>query len=159
MRLLVCLLAVFPVAAAAQDLPFEPDRIEACLEAGEAEQCIGRAAEHCASTPDGSTTVGLGFCYGQERDWWDARLNRVYGDLMDQEKAIDDEMAEIGSRAPKRAPALLSMQRAWIVFRDAACSYEYTQWGGGTGGGPANAACLMKLTGQQTLLLESNLQQ
>ena len=52
------------------------------------------------------------------------------------------------------AVALRAMQRAWIGFRDATCDYERSLWGGGTGGGPATAACLMRMTGEQTLYLE-----
>ena len=47
------------------------------------------------------------------------------------------------------------MQRAWIGWRDATCDYERAQWGGGTGGGPATVACLMRLTGEQALYLET----
>jgi uncharacterized protein YecT (DUF1311 family) len=49
------------------------------------------------------------------------------------------------------------MQRAWIGYRDAACDYERAQWGGGSGGGPATAGCLMRLTGEQALALEGRL--
>ncbi|MFT5363966.1 MAG: hypothetical protein ACI9VX_001592 [Dinoroseobacter sp.] len=46
------------------------------------------------------------------------------------------------------------MQRAWIEYRDATCSYEAAQWGGGTGAGPAFAGCLTRLTAEQALYLE-----
>ena len=51
------------------------------------------------------------------------------------------------------------MQRAWIAWRDAACLYEVSQWGGGTGGGPAGADCMMRLAGEQALALEDRLAQ
>ena len=44
--------------------------------------------------------------------------------------------------------------KRWIGYRDATCDYERSQWGGGTGGGPATLGCLMRLTGEQTLYLE-----
>ena len=61
-------------------LPFSPDATEACLAGGERswparEACVGSSAEACIDTPDGSTTVGMGFCLGAERRYWDARLN------------------------------------------------------------------------------------
>ena len=149
------LIIAWPVAA--QDLAFTPDATEACLATGGGETCIGLSAQACIDTPDGYTTVGMGYCYAQELDFWDARLNAVYRELRASERAIDDEMTELGIRALPRAPALRDMQRAWIEYRDAACAYEYSQWGGGTGGGPANAACLMHLTAEQALALEARL--
>jgi uncharacterized protein YecT (DUF1311 family) len=49
-----------------------------------------------------------------------------------------------GLTVPPVAEALRDMQRAWIAYRDASCDYERAQWGGGTGGGPATAGCLMR---------------
>ena len=51
------------------------------------------------------------------------------------------------------------MRRAWIAFRDAACNYEATRWGGGTGAGPAAADCVMKLTARQALHLRAYVDQ
>ena len=160
MRQLSIFLAFTALAtpAAAQDIAFEPDRLDACLASNGGEACIGIAAAACSNTQDGSTTVGLGFCYGAERDWWDARLNETYQALMARERARDAESKEFGLNVPPTAPALRDMQRAWIVFRDAACAYEYSQWGGGTGGGPAHAACTMQMTGEQTLALIERLE-
>lgn len=149
--------AVLALPALAEDIAFEPERIERCLSSGGGGACIGVAAAACADTPNGSTTVGLGFCYGAERDWWDQRLNQTYATLMARERAVDAESKEYGMSIPPTAPALRDMQRAWIVFRDAACAYEYSQWGGGTGGGPAHAACTMRMTAEQTLALEARL--
>ena len=142
----------------AQDVPFSIEATESCLEAGRGEACIGEAAGQCMDTPDGYTTVGMGACLGRELDWWDARLNAAYGRLMEIEKAADAEMKEIGATAPEMATALRAMQRAWIPYRDALCDYERSQWGGGTGQGPATAACLMTETGRQALWLERRLE-
>jgi uncharacterized protein YecT (DUF1311 family) len=157
----VAVWALLAGPAAAQDIGFSPAATEACLAAaGDApgrEVCVGRSAEACAETPDGQTTVGMGFCYGAERDWWDARLNAAYGGLIRLEEAGDAELESLGSAAPRSAPALRAMQRAWIGFRDAACAWEVSQWGGGTGGGPAGAACGMEETGRQALALAAEL--
>ena len=72
---------------------------------------------------------------------------------MVQAKSADEDTAMYQPELPKQAEALRDMQRAWITFRDAACDYERSQWGGGTGGGPATLACLMRMTGEQALLL------
>ena len=58
-----------------------------------------------------------------------------------------------GLAVPSVAEALRAMQRAWIVFRDAACADERAQWASGTGGAPATAACLLQRTGVRTLEL------
>lgn len=111
------------------------------------------------ASPDGGTTVGMGFCLGAEWEWWDARLNATYKQLMEQHKAADAEMAAAGATVPSLADALRAMQRAWLPFRDAACDYERANWGGGTGAGPATAGCLMVQTGRQALSLEARLGQ
>ena len=56
--------------------------------------------------------------------------------------------------SPGVADALREMQRAWIVFRDKACTYEASLWQGGTGRGPAAINCLMQQTARQALSLD-----
>ncbi|MGI9395022.1 MAG: lysozyme inhibitor LprI family protein [Boseongicola sp.] len=107
---------------------------------------------------DGSSTVGMGYCLSRELEYWDARLNIAYKLLRDVDRAEDAELAAVNSSAPIRAKALRDMQRSWIGYRDAACFYDYSEWGGGTGGGPAHAACLMRITGVQALRLEEKLE-
>ena len=157
------MLALSAQMALAQELPYSPEATEACLEKAilpsEEEACIGTSAQLCVDTPDGYTTVGMGFCFGYERDYWDGRLNAAYGQLMELEKANDAEMAKIGASTPSTVNALREMQRAWIAFRDRACAYELSQWGGGSGGGPAVANCHMVMTGQQALRLEYRLEE
>lgn len=154
-------LAVLASPVAADDFPFSPDATEDCVSKattfGEQTACVGASADLCMEAENGFTTVGMGFCIGQEVDYWDTRLNAAYQALRSRERAVDQEMADLGASVPERATALRDMQRAWIVFRDTSCVYEYTQWGGGTGGGPAHAACLMEMTARQTLLLEAKL--
>ena len=145
--------------AAAQDLRYSDDATAACVAQAttpaERRACIGRSANACIdATPDGSTTVGMGYCIDREREYWDTRLNRAYKAIRNKARALDGEMKEIGSSAPALAPALRDMQRAWIGFRDATCDFEMAQWGGGTGGGPALLGCLMRLTAEQSLYLE-----
>ena len=143
----------------AQDVVFDPAPTADCLSAAEmAEEkraCIGRAADVCVDvTPGGQSTVGMGTCLAREHQWWDARLNRVYGEVVAKARANDAEMAKIGSSAGGQEDALRGMQRAWLSFRDGKCSYEATLWQGGTGAGPAYAACQMRTTAEQVLFLE-----
>ena len=161
MRVLV-LWAVFAGMAGAQELSFDPAPTQGCLDqadwsGGPPYDCVGQAADACMSTGDGSSTVGMGYCLDAEWQWWDARLNRVYADLMAQNKEMDASMAGSAANLPSLARNLQAMQRAWIPFRDAACEYEMAQWGGGTGQGPALVGCLMIETGRQTLSMEARL--
>ncbi len=151
---------LLPVGAAAQDMVFDPAPTEACLAAAPADlaSCIGHAADACMmENPQGETTMGMSFCLSQEWEWWDARLNAALGALMEQHKAGDAQVKAEGLEVASVAEALRTMQRAWIVYRDAACDYERAQWAGGTGGGPATAACLMQQTGVRTLELEGKI--
>ena len=156
----LCLIAFLPMTATAQDLVFSPVQTESCLAGASNEaqmrDCIGVSANACmAATPGGETTVGMRGCLEREWQYWDARLNAAYQSKMAEAKGIDAEMAGLGATVPSQADALRSMQRAWIPFRDGKCEYEYSQWGGGTGGGPAITACLMQETGEQALYLEN----
>ncbi len=145
-------------AAQAQDLLYSDAATEQCIEASEgmaAADCAGRSANLCmTATSDGGTTIGMGGCLNRELAYWDSLLNRNYAQARDRAKSVDDEMRELGSVVTGLEAALRDMQRAWIPFRDATCSYERTQWGGGSGGGPATLACLMRMTAQQAVYLE-----
>ena len=161
MRVATGLVAAIALAGAAQaqDLRFDIVDTLACLDRAEgphaAAGCVGAAAEACIGATDlGGTTVGMGGCIDLELSYWDDRLNAAYRALRAKERAEDAEMAGMPGAA-SQADALRAMQRAWIPFRDATCDYERAQWGGGTGGGPAALGCLMRLTGQQALYLES----
>lgn len=168
-RLAFCLALFTATPVLAQDnaepaLAFDPALVDACLDsAGERqaqdqqpawESCIAAAAGPCLDGPDGSTTVGTSMCFSQEYDIWDAKLNEAYQALLSEAEATDKEMAELGSAAEKQVPHLRDMQRNWIALRDAACGYERSRWGGGTGGGPAATECMMRLTAQQFFWLQ-----
>lgn len=158
MRLLV-LLALLPLGAAAQDAApaFDASIVTGCVAESDPdarpESCIGRAANSCMEQPGGSTTVGMSSCLSQETAVWDGMLNEAYQTLMTSAEEADAEMAQLGSAAEPQAPALREMQRRWIAYRDAACTYERTRWGGGSGAGPASAGCAMNLTARQALWL------
>lgn len=153
--------------APAQDrLAYDPSILIACLavEPGRQpdfapEDCIGRASGQCMEAEGGDSTYGMNDCLDQEWAQWDAMLNDRYGQLQAADKAADSELAQIGSAAAPAAPALRDAQRAWIAWRDAACSYEAVRWQGGTGGGPAANHCLMLLTARQALWLDGYLSQ
>lgn len=119
-------------------------------------ECVGKSAQSCMrDTPHGETTIGMMGCYDAERTYWDNRLNMAYRVLMKQHQSSDAEMKKLGSATQPIAEALRTMQRTWIAWRDASCTYERTRWLGGTGGRPATAACSMMLTAKQALALEA----
>ncbi|MCP3972180.1 MAG: DUF1311 domain-containing protein [Rhodobacteraceae bacterium] len=146
--------------AAAQDISFGMSGTLSCLDRAdwvyaEMEACIGTSAGACMeATPMGGSTIGMSECLDRELDYWDERLNAGYRVLRDKERRDDAEWSGSPGVVSK-ADALRDMQRAWIAFRDATCDYERSQWGGGTGGGPATVGCLMRLTGEQAIYLES----
>jgi len=153
---ILCVLAVpFAGPAAAQDLEFDNRPTGICVNNVHSEhshatfdQCIGLAAEKCMETnPGGWSTVVMGGCLDMELQYWDKQLNVNYKKLMTVSKKLDKENGEY---APSQAKALREMQRAWIKFRDEKCGYEMSQWGGGTGGSPALASCLMRETAMQS---------
>ncbi|MDJ0612689.1 MAG: DUF1311 domain-containing protein [Rhizobiaceae bacterium] len=123
----------------------------------ERQTCVGKSANVCMQSDPGNSTVGMGFCLDEELRWWDARLNRVYSSYLASEKRDDQELKNIGSSAPEKAPALKEMQRSWIKYRDALCEHEAVQWGGGTGQGPAYLSCLLSETGRQIFVLEDRM--
>ncbi len=146
----------------AQDLVFSMQSTDSCLADRDGTydlaSCIGASARVCMDdTLGGQSTVGMAGCADAEFGNWDARLNKNYKQLMAEAKAADAEMADSDFAAPKQAPALRDMQRAWITYRDTRCTYVASQWGGGTGAGPAFVGCLMQLTGEQALFLRQSL--
>ncbi|MEM7596725.1 MAG: lysozyme inhibitor LprI family protein [Pseudomonadota bacterium] len=162
MRALICL-AVLANPAAAQDLVFTPAHTEACLASTQSydgrHACVGVSAQRCMEdTAGGQSTYGMGGCLSAEFEYWDQQLNALYGAAIDAARAFDADMAGVAAHLATQEANLRAMQRAWIAFRDATCDYEYSQWGGGTGGGPAIAGCMMRMTGEQALYLFSNAQ-
>lgn len=143
-------------ALADDDLVYSDEATAVCLADGKGLDCVGLSAEKCMEdTEGGYSTYGMGGCMSLEAEFWDARLNSAYKSQMAQAKEFDAMAAEDGFTTLSQADTLRDMQRAWIMFRDARCSYEYSLWGGGTGGGPASIACFTQMTAEQALYLET----
>ncbi len=89
--------------------------------------------------------VQLEMTFCAERDWQiaDADLNAAYRAAQSEMKSIDAGLpaAEQGASA-----ALRDGQRAWVTFRDAACTAEGYQWHGGSGEPMIIYACRARLT-------------
>jgi len=145
-------------AVSAEDLRFDifgtADCVQRADEFADRHICIGLSSTNCMdNTSFGYSTLGMSACTDKELQWWDARLNRFYKKLRALKKVQDAESdGLIGYQS--QADALKQMQRAWITFRDTKCGFERSQWGGGTGGGPAMVSCLMYETAEQAMYLE-----
>lgn len=100
--------------------------------------CIGRIAEPCQTTPDGSSTVGMMNCFDREHAVWDSLLNRSYREAM----AGFDE----GGKA-----YLKGVQQSWLKFRAQACEWPGRVYPGGTIGGPLSGECFMQQTALRAL--------
>lgn len=158
------LLVATPVQSSYAEALFKPEPTQTCVSEQTAASpslsgysvldCVGQAAQACMNTPGGDTTIGMIECLQGELSYWDRRLNAAYAKRISAAKQEDAEMNKIRSSASTLEDSLRKMQRAWISYRDASCLYEQAQWQGGTGGGPATAACHMHETARQALRLE-----
>lgn len=159
----VTLISLLPVTAAA-DPAFSVEPTQSCVAAGEASSpslsnhgvldCVGLAAQACMMTPGGDTTVGMIECLSAEVDYWQSRLDVAYATRLEIVRQQDAEMLSIRATHLSLEATLTDMHARWIAFRDAACLHEQAQWMGGTGSGPATAACHMHETARQALKLE-----
>lgn len=161
-RFVTIVMLAMPLPVAAQGIAYTDTQTQSCLDnlgAGQSmSDCAGLSANACMEANDaGYTTVGMGGCLDGELKFWDAMLNEEYQTLLKRAKDNDAEMKELGATVLSVADALVAMQRAWIPFRDEACSYERSLWGGGTGGGPATLQCLLELTATQAERLSRRL--
>lgn len=159
LTLILMLLASPSVADGLSD--YDPNVLVSCINeqtsvAGQV-QCIGVGANACLETDSGTFTAGMYSCYSAELYDWDDRLNAIYKRVLDGQVTLRDETAGSGQNLSDPVEKLRIMQRAWIVYRDTACDWEWRQWSGGTGGGPAVAECHMRLTAQQSIFLEARL--
>ena len=152
--LIAAILASPATPLAAQDLTFNTEITASCVAhapdlAGQM-ACVGASANACMEdTPGGSSTVAMSGCLDRELQYWDDKLNEHYASALRRARDADEYVDGTPS-----ATALREMQRAWIVFRDKACTYEASLWQGGTGRGPAAINCLMHQTARQALSLD-----
>ena len=87
---------------------------------------------------------GVDNCYGVAKAAADRRLNDVCGGLVNALKYSSgpDDVRDY----PEILSRLIAAERAWIVFRNAECSYHSSYMLGGTGEDDADAACLYAQT-------------
>ena len=116
--------------------------------------CIGLATAKCVDASDyGSTTVGMMECAGKETDFWDAKLNATYKELMARAEKFDKMNADDPRIVEKIADSLRDMQRAWIPYRDATCTFQYALGMGGTIASTLSSNCQLEMTAEQYIYL------
>ena len=154
----------FSTPAFADEAPsqFLPEIAKSCSNTlGFNTQCIGMAANACmhASGSFGDPNIAK-WCLSQETDYWDAKLNSAYQDLMVELQRIEDEAGQTMLQTPE---SLRAMQRNWIAYRDARCEFEYAQYTNGSGGAGSSTVsiyeCQMQATGEQAIYLDKRLSQ
>lgn len=102
-------------------------------------------------TPDQNTcnqqdnTLAIVDCYEKRVDVWDQRLNAVYGQLM----------AELKKDDPDRVAPLRTAQLAWIKYRDANCTFYYSE--GGTIKQIDTITCKLQMTQDRAIELQGSL--
>lgn len=104
--------------------------------------CIGVASDICQEQPDGASTIGIVDCLARETAWWDGLLNRNYQELL---QTYDTEPAD----------GLRKAQRAWVAFRDADCTFQYSIWGEGSMRSIAGASCTLDHTAHRAIGLDA----
>ncbi len=70
----------------------------------------------------------------------------------------DEELNAIWRKLPKTTQ-LIAVQRAWIAYRDAECTYQKAQFEGGSIAPLIYSSCLSDLTKERTKILNGNLLQ
>lgn len=141
---------------------FSGDAIEECLSMSPDQSvCIGQQTSACIAT---STEVPSDFiqsiCTEIELEWWDARLNARYGEVMTLNEDFD---REFGNTDVDPSQTLVGTyreaQRAWIGFRDASCSHESLSTGAkqGPAADEMMLTCVLRMTATRTLEMERSL--
>lgn len=92
-------------------------------------------------------TVEITYCAGLSYEAADQALNMTYQNAMAAAKQMD---AEGVFSAQPMATLLRDAQRAWIPFRDAACSAEAALAMGGTAANQYYLSCMERLTRART---------
>lgn len=105
---------------------------------------LAAAAQDCDNAVDQQS---MNLCAHAEWQAADAELNSAYRQAMDFMKAIDADLPEAEQGAAK---ALRDAQRAWISFRDLACTAEGYLMQGGSAQPLVISGCMTRLTQERS---------
>ena len=149
-----------PVFAQDEEVQYSAAPTADCLAAADTADamraCIGLSTAKCVDASDyGSTTIGMMECAKQEIAFWDGKLNTTYQALMTRAEK-QDALNEGDPRITEKiAVSLRDMQRAWIPFRDATCTFQYALGMGGTIASTIASHCILDMTADQYIYLKN----
>lgn len=113
--------------------------------------CLGPCAVQAQDAPPGceNATTQMEMTACAEQDWIaaDAELNAAWAPAMARMRALDEGQPETLKGA---AEALRAAQRAWVGYRDLACTAEGYQYHGGSMEPMVIYSCRARLTEQRT---------
>ncbi|MEO9826585.1 MAG: lysozyme inhibitor LprI family protein [Paracoccaceae bacterium] len=157
---MLTLAAPLPLSAEGHEVEAYSAPLLECFEAAKSTTaraaCKGVMSTACMEREEaGYSTYGMVRCTAAETEIWDAFLNTAYQAQMQHMRAQDTLEAETFPEFAKRSEALRDAQRAWIAFRDGECGLAYAMWGSGSMRQIAGASCVMEMTADRALTLES----
>ena len=101
---------------------------------------FSREYDRCIAA-SGGVTAPINECTAAETDRWDKRLNASYRSLL-------------VTLNPERKKALVDAEVAWLKFRDSNCDF-IADPDGGTAAGMAANSCVLRMTAERALELDS----
>lgn len=158
LSLVAALMLAGPVLAQDEQVQYSDAPTADCLAAADTADamraCVGLATAKCVDASDyGSTTIGMMECAEKETAFWDAKLNATYKELMARAEKFDAMNADDPRIVEKIADSLRAMQRAWIPYRDATCTFQYSLGMGGTIASTIASHCQLETTADQYIYL------
>jgi uncharacterized protein YecT (DUF1311 family) len=105
---------------------------------------------HC---DDPQNQADMNACAAIDFEAADAELNAVWREVIAAAREMDAEIDRQFDQAPTSEAVLREAQRAWIVFRDAQCTYEGHEARGGSMESMIYNGCRARLTRERTAQL------
>ncbi len=138
---------------------FSGEAIEECLGTTQEQSvCIGEQTSLCANTTEPIPSDFVpGICTEIELEWWDARLNAKYQDLIALHEDFDRQFGNTDNDPSQTlAGTYREAQRQWIGFRDASCNHASLSTGAMDGpvADDLRLTCLLMMTAERTLEME-----
>lgn len=150
-------LAVLALAApvAAQQVRFSAEPIEQCLAQARRldarKDCVGLGAKACQSKGTGKV-----YCMTAETQFWSDRMQAALVKLRAKAEIVDSKIDPSKPGGFRLADDLAAMQSAWEDWREKTCAFEAMLRRGTPNTSLAAAWCMMNLTGEQALFLETS---
>ena len=111
---------------------------------------MGGWSNPCTETPSGGSTVGISGCLAQELEAWESVRSAVHARLLVAARKYDEDPVD---GAPPVGASLVAAKAAWEAHRDAQCTYEWSEYAGGTMRGIVAVSCRLQLTADRCAYL------